>query len=171
MCHLSGKSNKLCKFTWTLLDSASQPYHTLQSNLYNWKQMRLAGFSFYVQIMNPFIIPKNSKKFYNFEWNPAHYIKHIIHSWMDLLRLWASKWKKQIDHSTIDGKPRNYGLLQYHSKLINDGPPSPMGILSERQPMVCFSIFPDIKIFPASKITCLTSLTRAKPKEKMEFPT
>ena len=28
-----------------------------------------------------------------------------------------------------------------------------MGILSERQPMVCFSTFPGIKIFPASKIT------------------
>ena len=74
-----------------------------------------------------------------------------------------SQTYKYMDHFAIDGKPWNYGLLQYQSILINDEPPSPMGVLFERQPMGSFSTFPGMKICPVSKNTYEKRLNGSLP--------
>ena len=58
---------------------------------------------------------------------------HTIHKALDLLKLWCIS-KKLMEKSIKDGKPWNYGLLQYQVTPISSTIPPSLEALTDRRP-------------------------------------
>ena len=59
---------------------------------------------------------------------------HTIHKAMDSQKLWWASPRSLMDKSLKEGKPWNFGLLQYRTTPISSTLPSPLEMLTGRKP-------------------------------------
>ena len=98
----------------------------------------------FTELGRPFILRSDngpcytSREFHNFlsfyQVATTSQAAHTTHKAMDSLRHWWALPKKLMEKSVKDGKPWNYGLMQYRTTPISSSLPSPLEMLTGRRP-------------------------------------